>query len=222
MSNPWTCSVSIVVPVYNQAQHLDECLRSALAQTFPSVEIIVVDDGSTDNSWLVASKYQVQVIRQSNQGQAHRSGGPARNTGIRAALGEFILPLDADDWIAPDYLAKTVPLMQGKVGIVATDMRRFGAINDVVRAERRTLAQQLRANELPVTSLVRRQAVLDVGGYWQFGWEDHELWIKLLKAGWQVEVVNQALFNYRVAPGGLNDDQTRMRAELDARMRETS
>jgi len=212
--------VSIVIPVYNQAQYLDQCISSALAQTYQNKEIICVDDGSTDDSWVVAAKHGVSVIRQKNQGQRHRSGGPARNTGISCANGELILPLDGDDWIEPTYLEKTVPLMKGRVGIVATDMHRFGAMDDVVPARRVTLGMQLVANELPITSLMRRQAVLDVGGYWPFGHEDWNLWIKLLKLGWEVDVINEVLYHYRVTPGGLNTDQTNMRLELAAKMRQ--
>jgi len=111
-------------------------------------------------------------------------------------------------------------LMKGRVGIVATDMHRFGAMDDVVPARRVTLGMQLVANELPITSLMRRQAVLDVGGYWPFGHEDWNLWIKLLKLGWEVDVINEVLYHYRVTPGGLNTDQTNMRLELAAKMRQ--
>lgn len=210
--------VSVIIPVYNQAQYLDQCISSALAQTYQDREVIVVDDGSTDDSWVVAAKHGVSVIRQKNQGQRHRSGGPARNTGIACANGELILPLDGDDWIEPTYLEKTVPLMKGRVGIVATDMHRFGAMDDVVPAKRVTLGMQLVANELPITSLMRRQAVLDVGGYWPFGHEDWNLWIKLLKLGWEVNIVNEVLFHYRVSDHGLNADQTNMWDELRERM----
>lgn len=212
--------VSIIIPVFNQAEYLDVCLSSALAQSYHDFEVIVVDDGSTDDSWKVASQYPVQVIRQTNQGQRFKSGGPARNIGIRAAKGELLLPLDGDDWIEPTYLEKTIPLMKDRVGIVATNMHRFGAMEDVIPAQRVTLGQELMYNVLPVTSLLRKDAVNEVGGYWPFGWEDWNLWLKLLKAGWLVDVVNEPLFHYRVKPGGLNTDQTNMREKLTARMRE--
>lgn len=210
---------SIIVPVYNQAQYLDVCLCSAMAQTHHDFEVIVVDDGSTDDSWKVASKYPVQVIRQTNQGQRFKSSGPALNIGIRAAKGELLLPLSGDDWIEPSYLEKTIPLMVDKVGIVSTDMHRFGAMDDVIVAQHATLGYELMYNVLPTTSLLRKSAVDDVGGYWPFGWEDWNLWLKLLKDGWVVDVVHETLFHYRVHSAGLNTEQTNMRSDLVSKMR---
>ena len=211
--------VSIIIPVYNQAQYLDECIESALAQVYEDKEIIVVDDGSTDNSAYVATQWPVTLIQQKNQGQVNHSSGPALNAGIGVSNGELILPLGGDDWIEPEFLAKTVPVMKGCTGIVSTDMHRFGAIEDIVEATRRTLRQQLVANTLPVTSLVKREAVRDAGGYWGYGWEDWDLWLSILEKKWEVDVVNETLFHYRVYPGGLNDYQTKMRVELIERMK---
>lgn len=212
--------VSIIIPVYNKERYILSAIVSARQQMYSDVEVIVVDDGSTDCSAATAQKYGAKVIQQKNMGQEHRSAGPARNTGIAYATGELILPLDADDWIERDYLAKTVPLMTEGVAIVSTDMRRTGMMAETIPARVRTLAEQLVSNEIPVTSLLRKDAVLAVHGYWKYGWEDWELWIKLLEAGWGMAVVNEPLFHYWVRPGGLNDDQTRMRAELSVKMRE--
>lgn len=91
---------SIIVPVYNVEQYLDECVRSVLAQTFSDFELILVDDGSKDRSGtlcdqLAATDTRIRVIHQENQGL---SG--ARNTGIRAATGDYLMFLDSDDWWA--------------------------------------------------------------------------------------------------------------------------
>lgn len=211
--------VSIIIPVYNHAEYLPQCIESALAQTYKDFEVIVVDDGSTDDSASIAAQYPVEVIRQLNRGQKHRSAGSARNRGIAVSWGELILPLDADDWIEPDYLSKTVPLMSGNVGIVATDMQRFGALDDVIRAKAVTLADELLANALPITSLFRRPPSAWQRVYWAFGWEDWELWIALLAGGYSVAALNEPLFHYRVRQGGLNMDQTNMRADLIAMMK---
>src|SRR5215467_1357999 len=85
--------VSVVIPCYNQARFLGEAIESVLAQTCPRSEIIVVDDGSTDDTLKVASSYrQVRCLSQRNQGQ-----GAARNEGLKHASGEFIVFLDSDD-----------------------------------------------------------------------------------------------------------------------------
>ena len=95
--------VSFIVPNYNHARYVRLAIDSALAQTYPHFEIIVVDDGSTDDSRAVLSEYgdRIRTIFQANTGL---SG--ARNTGVAAARGDFIALLDADDTIAPTYLER--------------------------------------------------------------------------------------------------------------------
>ena len=90
--------VSVVIPCYNQARFLSEAIESALAQSYIKVQIIVVDDGSTDNTSEVATLYAgVKCIRQMNKGPAD-----ARNAGLQASSGEYLLFLDADDRLLPD------------------------------------------------------------------------------------------------------------------------
>jgi glycosyltransferase involved in cell wall biosynthesis len=96
--------VSILIPAYNAAEWLDECIESALAQTWDRKEIIVVDDGSTDRTLAIANRYVskgVQVISQANQGAAG-----ARNTALSVYQGDYIQWLDADDLLAPDKIEK--------------------------------------------------------------------------------------------------------------------
>jgi len=109
--------VSIIIPCYNHAQFLPEAIDSALAQTYPSIEVVVVNDGSPDNTTEVCRHYagRILCVDQTNKGLAE-----ARNAGIRAAHGEFILPLDADDKLLPDSLARLVPVLQSssEIGFV--------------------------------------------------------------------------------------------------------
>src|SRR5215204_1649122 len=89
--------VSVVIPCYNQAHFLAEAITSALAQTYPHLDIVVVDDGSTDNTGEVAAGYPgVRYVRQANQGLA-----AARNTGLRHSHGSYLVFLDADDRLLP-------------------------------------------------------------------------------------------------------------------------
>jgi glycosyltransferase involved in cell wall biosynthesis len=93
--------VSVVIPCYNQAHFLGEAIESALRQSHPHVEVVVVDDGSDDNTAMVAPRYPgVRCVRQDNQGLA-----AARNTGIRCSNGSYLVFLDADDRLLPDGLA---------------------------------------------------------------------------------------------------------------------
>lgn len=101
-----TCSV--VVPVYNAGPYLAGCLCSLSAQTYPALQVIIVDDGSTDCSTSIAHSFcdadaRFMLIRQDNQGQ-----GSARNNGLNHATGDFIMFVDADDTLAADYIEKHV------------------------------------------------------------------------------------------------------------------
>lgn len=98
--------VSVVIPVYNIAPHLRQCLDSVVGQTLRDIEIICVDDGSTDESPVILEEYakkdrRVQIITQENVGP-----GAARNTGMARATGEYLIFLDSDDWFEPDLLEK--------------------------------------------------------------------------------------------------------------------
>lgn len=103
--------VSVIVPVYNSALYIDKCFKSIQNQTFRDIEIILVDDGSTDNTPQILESYaqkdsRVVVIRQQNSKQ-----GAARNTGLRFAKGEFITFIDSDDWIDSNYIEKLYSAM---------------------------------------------------------------------------------------------------------------
>lgn len=107
-------NVSIVIPVYNVEMYLTKCVESVLAQTYQDFELLLVDDGSTDNSGMICDAYiqkdsRVQVIHQNNQGQ-----GGARNNGISAAKGKYLLFVDSDDYIHPQLLEKTVAVAEAE------------------------------------------------------------------------------------------------------------
>lgn len=109
MSKP---TLSVVVPIYNVEKYLSKCLDSILCQTLEGIEIICVDDGSPDASGQIAEAYAnqhatVKVIHQSNAGL-----GPARNTGIKNATGNYIGFVDSDDWVVPDFYSN---LMQAAI-----------------------------------------------------------------------------------------------------------
>ena len=128
--------VSIIIPTYNYRNFLPQAVESAAMQTYDNYDIIIVDDGSTDNSWDVINscvhrfKFKVYSYYQENSGVS-----AARNNGISHSTAEFFLPLDADDWLEPTYLEKTVPLMvQPQVAIVSTDYVKFGVDNYYVES----------------------------------------------------------------------------------------
>lgn len=98
--------ISIIIPVYNTAKYLPSCLNSVVNQTYQNLEIILINDGSTDNSLQIIQKYtkkdsRIKVINQKNQGQS-----AARNAGLKKATGDYISFIDSDDKIKPDFIKK--------------------------------------------------------------------------------------------------------------------
>ena len=120
--------VSIVIPCYNHAKYLGDTVQSALEQTYPNIEIIIINDGSSDNTQDIADALQkkhpekIQVISQKNSGVSK-----ARNNAIKQASGEYILPLDADDLIDKDMIASCLKSMkENNADIVYVDVQCFG------------------------------------------------------------------------------------------------
>src|SRR4051812_29687900 len=127
--------ISVIIPCYNHGCYLPEAVASVVAQTFGDWELILVDDGSSDDSAAVAEQLiaryphsHMRLLRQGNQGLS-----ASRNNGIHIARGSYILPLDADDRIEPDMLAATLAVLECRpeVGFVYTDVQMFGEENRI-------------------------------------------------------------------------------------------
>jgi len=214
--------VSIVIPVFNQEDYIEDAIKSALGQTYSDFEVIVVNDGSTDRSAEIARSFEpdVRVVDQKNKRQA-----AARNTGIRVANGEFILPLDADDLISGNYLKKTVPLMEDdRVAIVATGMQYFGERHEYIHPVGVSWRIEKESNELPCCSLIRNKVLTEVGGYNEspliHGMEDWDLWLKILGSGYEVSIIDEPLFFYRVHSGSTCSQVNSRREEIVKKVKE--
>src|SRR5438874_1191114 len=110
--------VSVIIPAYNCAAYIGPAIASALSQRDVAVEVIVVDDGSTDETWHVLERFgdAIRTLRQANAGPA-----AARNRGARSAAGAWLAFLDADDEWLPEKLARQLALVDERTGLVYTD-----------------------------------------------------------------------------------------------------
>lgn len=116
MNNPL---VSIIIPVYNAERYVSRCLDSVAGQTFRSVEVIIVDDGSTDSTPELVEVYTKQYPRFRCIRQENRGPGEARNTGVEASLGKYVAFIDADDYIAPDFVEVLFNLAEENAAVIA-------------------------------------------------------------------------------------------------------
>ncbi|MBI9113162.1 glycosyltransferase [Maridesulfovibrio ferrireducens] len=207
--------VSVVVPCHNYGRYLAECVKSVLLQSFCAWEIIIVNDGSTDDTHEVAqdimANYPGHAIRYYRQEQ--KGIVQPRNRGVTLAKGEFILPLDADDLIAPTFLERTVAylLERPELGYVSTKALFFGSSNKIWPSEPFANLSLLVTNQQTNTTLYRKTMWQDVNGYDErmiHGYMDWEFWIHCTKMGWTGEQINEPLFFYR-----RKDDSVVMRAK---------
>ncbi len=208
--------ISVVIPAYNAARFLPRCLESVFAQTLKPDEVIVVDDGSTDNTAALAAELGARVISRPN-------GGPsaAKNAGIQSASSEWIALLDADDLWAPTKLERQVACIQSDTVLVYTGIRIFD--DNGVRGESRgidaTLAKKMLryCNPIPNSSvLVRQSAITQGGGFREDirNGEDWEMWFRMQRLG-DFEAVPDPLTDYYVYQNSLSANPRTMIEGLD-------
>lgn len=197
--------ISVVVPCYNAHRYLRDTLDSVRAQSFVDFEIVLVDDGSGDAetlAFLAALEPDIRLVRKPNGGLSS-----ARNAGFAAARGVYVLPLDADDQIAPDMLARCAAALDADptLDYVHTQIDVFGDESGVVRKSW-NFFEQLATNQLPYCMLMRRTAWERAGGYdeaMREGYEDWEFNIRLAKRGLIGVQIDAPLFRYRRLAGGM-------------------
>ncbi|MDQ2686928.1 MAG: glycosyltransferase, partial [Armatimonadota bacterium] len=195
--------VSIIVPCYKQAHLLTETMESVLAQTYAHWEVIIVNDGSPDDTQTVAERFiaahpdrQIRLITKPNGGLP-----AARNTGIAEVRGEFILPLDADDTLRPTFLEKTVAALQADpaADYAFTFLQFFGTRHDIWQCGPFTPEELQTANRVPYCALMRRPMVEALGGYGEgiAAYEDWDFWLRATALGHRGTRVPEPLFCYR-------------------------
>ena len=204
--------VSIVIPCHNGHPFLERAVASALGQDLASKEVIVVDDGSTapeTRGLLNRLPDGVRVVRQGNRGVA-----AARNRGFMEARGRYVLPLDCDDRIEPDYARRALELIAGREdAFVHSWIAVFGDYELVLRKDWDPF-KQLIMNQLPYCILMPKALWRRLGGYdeaMRLGCEDWELGIRLALAGARGLCIPEPMLHYRVAGTGMLQTVTRRR-----------
>lgn len=218
--------VSILIPCYNQAAYLEEAALSCLNQTYSNIELIIVNDGSPDNSLEVAQAIRdnypsrnITVRDQNNCGLSQ-----TRNNAVNIASGEFILPLDSDDSFEPKMVEACVDMLLADPGLG------IAYSNCLYYGEKEYVPDWIKPwnpvgictkNILCYASMYRRTLFDDIGGYRTdmiWGYEDWEFWVRSARYGWRGQLDTRPLFRHRLHGPTMYSNAFGRDAELKARM----
>jgi glycosyltransferase involved in cell wall biosynthesis len=192
--------VSVIIPVYNYGNQFEKTLSSVFDSTYKNFEIIIVNDGSTDNyvKMKLDSLYNhpnIKVIHQENNGPSS-----ARNNGVKNSKGQYILPLDADDTIHPEYIQTCVSILKNNKNVspVYCDTLHVGQMQGVEKRPEWSLERLIQGPFIVNCSMFTRESFDKCEGYDETmkGWEDYDLWIRMAKNGYVGKRIPKALFMY--------------------------
>ena len=195
--------VSVIVPVYNSEQYIDETIQSITAQSYENIEIILVDDGSADGSILRCREWEKRDERVRVYQIANSGPSAARNYAISKATGRYILPVDSDDLIDKTYVEKAAAVLEENpdIGIVYCKARLFGDKNQEWKLSPYSMKQILTANCIFSSAMFRKEDWEATGGYSKemiYGEEDYEFWLSIISLGREVYQISEVLFFYRI------------------------
>lgn len=199
-------SVTIIVPLYDYASHVEEALSSVSAQTLADLDLVVVDDASTDNSLGVARQWLEDNEQRFNRvvlarNRVNSGLGLTRNVGFALAETAYVLPLDADNQLMPDCAARCLSAIQDSTAAFAYPLiQQFANGNGTMGTYDYQPARFRLDNYIDAMALIRKAAWALVGGYWEtrIGWEDYDLWCKFVERGLFGVQVREMLARYRV------------------------
>ena len=213
--------ISVIIPAYNQAAYLAEAIQSVYSQTYKDWELVVVDDGSTDDTPQVLAGLRdsrLSIVRQANKGVS-----AARNTGIRLSSAPLVTFLDADDVFLPDKLEALREYLSDHpdVGLVVGGKQNIDSSGRTYEEKASTLTrldfpELLLANDIPLGGvMIRRESLERVGGFDEsmHSCEDWDLWLRLVVAGYKLSRVKQVVVAYRIHSGQVTGDATAMRID---------
>jgi len=197
-------NVTVIIPCYNDGLYIMQALHSILNQTVKADKIIIIDDGSEQDTKKILQKVQydnVTIIYQENQGVSK-----ARNNGIKLAQTDYILNLDADDYWEPTFIEKATALLNLNSEIAAVGCWIQTVKNNVLEKEIKKptggyVKDFIVKNNASASSLFRKKCWEEVGGYDEEminGYEDWEFWVAILKHNWKIEILQEVLYTYRI------------------------
>lgn len=211
--------VSVIIPFFNMEEFLGQTVEWVLDSTYPMLEIILVDDGSTDGSGAIARQYaqrydHITYLTQENQGVS-----VARNHGITQARGMYIVPVDGDDRLCSTFIEEAVPIleMHPKVKVVTAEGEFFGDKTGRRKLPDFDLQLLARKNILHVTALYRKSDWQEAGGYCpeMKGREDWDFWISMLKNGGEVVKLPIIGYKYRIRPNSKRIQTRKLKQEIN-------
>lgn len=214
--------VSVVIPTYNSADRVKEAIDSVLAQSYSNFEIIVVDDGSTDNTESTLRQFgeRIRYFKQQNQGVSS-----ARNTAIRNSRGEYVAFLDSDDIWAAEKLAAQVLVLDSdpEVGLVYCDwsvmsgetVLQASYLNHLRPASGYVFDELIQRGFVLTSGVVVRRSCLEDVGCFDTTLtiaQDYDLWLRI-SYGWKIQLVDKCLLTKRSFDGSLSTNLTRTAVE---------
>jgi glycosyltransferase involved in cell wall biosynthesis len=196
--------VSVIIPTYNRCNLLKQTIDSVLNQTYPNIELILVDDGSTDNTYMIAKSYKdkIKYIKQKNLG-----GTIARNTGISAASGEYLNFLDHDDLFLPQKIEKQVMLLEAKPKIGFVHCRYYFIDENGKRLAKVFILPKKNIYKRLIGGcfiwsggpLIRKKCIDKVGPFDNSVWSsDWDMWLNIISNGYKLACVQETLGEYRI------------------------
>ena len=212
--------VSVIIPCYNHGNFLTETVHNVIASSYKSIEIIIVDDGSEDNTREIAERLCAELSNVTYYHQKNSGPSVARNLGISKSSGKYILPLDADDLISTNYIAEAVKILEedSEVKVVYAAAEKFGAVNKLWKLKDFSLLQLAKDNMIYVSAFFRKEDWQRVGGFTEQSVlvrEDWEFWIKMLKDGGKVIKLPFVGFYYRIHENSRRKSMSKSKKRLE-------
>jgi len=213
VDNRRICKVTVYIPTYNYAHYIEKSIQSALKQTMTDWELIIIDDGSTDNTQEILTKYRnhpkIRIIEQENKGL-----NVTNNIALHLANGKYIMRLDADDYLDENALLILSNVLDTKpdMGLVYPDYYEVDSDGEVINLVRqKKLKEEVELLDLPAhgaCTMFRKELLIDIGGYREtfFCQDGYELWLRFIQKHHPYNI-NLPLFYYRKHPSSLTSNQ---------------